>query len=69
MYPCGAFTAFATISLSSPTGMRMEQASPSAVAARKMFSMTHQMDAKELRELNEEARSSLAPTLKNGSTT
>ena len=36
-----------------PTGMRTEHPNPSAAAAKKIFSMTHQMEAKEFRELTE----------------
>ena len=52
-----------------PTGMRIEQASPSAVAARKMFSTTHHIDESGLSELTESGFMTPGVALKNGSMT
>ena len=54
---------------SPPTGMRIEQARPSAVAARKMFSTTHHIDESGLSELTESGFMRPGVDLKKGSMT
>ncbi len=57
----------AKYSFSAAIGIRMEQASPSAVAAKKIFSIQHHIEAKPLSELKDFGANRGAFCLKKGS--